>query len=145
MSVRYLPRSLRYHEAGFTLLELIIATVILSALAMIAIPTLTAVRQKAYLAAATAETRHVVMAIEQFSVINGRLPYALSDLRSVGYSEGPNVKVCWFEYWPATPRTDAHIWVQTRHLRGPPIVVSVKHPIESIRQIEGGADPSCRW
>ncbi len=68
------------NRSGFTLIEVIIATVIIGLLAAIALPKFAGTKEKAYDATAVADLRHLVEASEAYFADNLQYPTALADL-----------------------------------------------------------------
>lgn len=91
-------RLLRGARPGFTLVELMIVTAILSILAMIAVPQITKARQRAMMTAARMDMREALRAIEMYRILNhGALPQNLQQMESVEYHESDQNVVCRFE------------------------------------------------
>ncbi len=65
---------------GFTLIEVLIATVIIAILAAIALPKISGTKEKAYDATAVADLRHLIEASEAYFADNLEYPTALADL-----------------------------------------------------------------
>lgn len=112
---------------GFTLIELLIATVILAILAMIVARPLGKARERAMTAAAQMQVRNLVSVIDQYEIVTGRLPRALSELTSSGYEDSGEIEVCWFEYSPGG-EAGPYVLIEARHRRGMS-VVQTRHPI----------------
>ncbi len=62
-------------QKGFTLIELLMVVAIIGVLAAIAIPAMSAYRQKAQVAAARTECREIYNAFVSFNLENGMYPY----------------------------------------------------------------------
>ena len=76
---------------GFTLIELMIVTVIVGLLAGLALPEFDAVRQRAYNAAALADLNNANKEIERFFNENFRYPGDDDELIAEGYAHTPGV------------------------------------------------------
>ncbi len=98
---------------GFTLIELIIVTVIVGLLAGLAIPEFDGVRQRAYNTAALADLSNANKEIERFFNENYRYPVDDNELIAAGYSHTPGVSFTTFAIRdagnPATTRVHMHI------------------------------------
>ncbi len=68
------------NRSGFTLIEVLIVTVIISILAAIAIPKFAGTKEKAYDATAVADLRHLVEASEAYFADHLHYPHELEDL-----------------------------------------------------------------
>ena len=98
---------------GFTLIELMIVTVIVGLLAGLALPEFDAVRPRAYNAAALADLSNANKEIERFFNENFRYPADDDELIAEGYSHTPGVSFTTFSIRdasnPATTRVHMHI------------------------------------
>ncbi len=88
---------------GFTLIEVLIATVIIAILAAIVLPKISGTKEKAYDATAVADLRHLIEASEAYFADHLQYPTALADLTDWVPSNG--VVVTTFE----GNVTDVHI------------------------------------
>ena len=98
---------------GFTLIELMMVTVIVGLLAGLALPQFDGVRQKAYNAAALADLNNANKEIERFFNDNYRYPADGDELIAAGYSHTPGVAFTTFSIRdagnPETIRVHMHI------------------------------------
>ncbi len=98
---------------GFTLIELMMVTVIVGLLAGLALPEFDAVRQRAYNAAALADLNNANKEIERFFNENYRYPADDDELIAEGYSHTPGVSFTRFHIRdassPETTRVHMHI------------------------------------
>lgn len=98
---------------GFTLIELMIVTVIIGLLATIAIPQFDDVRQRAYNTAALADLNHANKEIERFYNDNYRYPADEDELIAAGYAHSTGVEFTIFQIRdasdPETTRVHMHI------------------------------------
>ena len=98
---------------GFTLIELIIVTVIVGLLAGLAIPEFDGVRQRAYNTAALADLSNANKEIERFFNEHFRYPADDDELIAEGYSHTPGVSFTRFHIRdasdPETTRVHMHI------------------------------------
>ena len=94
---------MRRTRQGFTLIELLIVVVIIGILAAIAIPKLSATKQKAYVTAAVADLRNLVTAEESFFADSSKYTSTASQLK---YQTSTNVLsptiVTGAGFWTAT-------------------------------------------
>lgn len=118
---------------GFTLVELMIVTAILSMLAMLAVPQIMKAREKAMVAAARTDLRRALQAIEMFRVLNhGAMPDSVQQLEAVDFHESSEHIVCRFEKVAAAGIIPEHVIVQIRH-RGTTHGVTSEYPIWEAR------------
>ncbi len=99
--------------AGFTLIELMIVTVVIALLAAIAIPQFDDVRQRAYNTAALADLNNANKEIERFFNENYRYPADENELMAEGYANTAGVAFTTFSIRdagnPQTMRVHMHI------------------------------------
>jgi general secretion pathway protein G len=69
----------RTRQAGFTLIEILIAFAILGLIASLAVPAYTRYVERARVAQAVADLRQIEMGVERFHTQNGRLPDSLAE------------------------------------------------------------------
>lgn len=116
-------------RSGFTLMELLVTTVILAILAMIVARPLSRARDNAMTAAAQLHVRNVINYVEQHEAVTGRLPRRLRDLEPYGYAgDTRDVVICWFEYSGGSAATGDYVLIEGRHRRGEH-VVQTRHPL----------------
>ena len=105
---------------GFTLVELMLVTLLLGVLATIAAESFSALKQRSMTAATRAELRNVMTAVERYRTVTGLLPSDLDDLVNGGFHRpSANVNYCTFERDdgpPADVRLEAAHRGSTRHL-----------------------------
>ena len=98
---------------GFTLIELMIVTVIIALLAAIAIPQFDGIRQRAYNTGALADLNNANKEIERFFNEHYRYPADDGELIAEGYSHSPGVAFTTFAIRdagnPQTMRVHMHI------------------------------------
>ena len=105
----------RRAERGFTLIELMIVTVIVGLLAGMAVPQFDQVRQRAFDAAAMADLRNAMSAIEQYFNENYAYPTSEDDLYAAGYSHTPGVSFTTFSIRDANDPDKARIHIHIEH------------------------------
>jgi prepilin-type N-terminal cleavage/methylation domain-containing protein len=90
-------RQRRRALSGFTLVELLLVTVIVGLLASISAPFVQAARDKTFVTAAMADLRNLEGAIEAYVTMESRRPTSLADLTDNDYYTNTNdVSVCLF-------------------------------------------------
>lgn len=103
----------QWGHCGFTLIELMIVTVIVALLAGLAVPEFDAVRQRAFNTAALADLNNANKEIERFFNDHFRYPANDDELIAEGYSHSPGVSFTRFHIRdatkPATTRVHMHI------------------------------------
>ena len=112
---------MKHARSGFTLIELLIVVVIIGILAAIAIPKFGAVRERAYLAAATADLKN--LANLQDVYYNDHYTYT-SDLTSLGMTSTQGITI-------TVPEADNTGWSAT--------AIHAGLPSESCAIYHGGA------
>jgi prepilin-type N-terminal cleavage/methylation domain-containing protein len=105
----------RCARPGFTLLELIIVTALLSLLALIAAGPVMRARERAMVAAARAEIAQLTRSVAHFEAVNARLPQSLADLDGADLYEQAKVEICRFELTSAAGSEPAHLIIEARH------------------------------
>ena len=100
---------------GFTLIELMIVTVIIGLLAGIAIPQFDGVRQKAYNASALADLNNASKEIERFYNDFYRYPADDNELIAEGYSHTPGVAFTTFDIRDAGDPDLARVHMHIEH------------------------------
>ena len=103
----------RLQSGGFTLIELMVVTVVVALLAGLAVPEFDGMRQKAFNAAALADLHNANKEIERFFNDNFRYPANDDELIAAEYSHSPGVSFTRFHIRdaskPATTRVHMHI------------------------------------
>jgi prepilin-type N-terminal cleavage/methylation domain-containing protein len=85
-------------QSGFTLLELMVVTLILAILAILAAGPFMRAREKAMMVAAKGELRNALRSVEMYSALYNTLPRRLTDMNRVDYREGPQVIYCTWQH-----------------------------------------------
>ena len=109
---------------GFTLLEMMVVTVIIAILAMIAAIPLRQVRERAMLSAVKQELHQAVDAIAMYEATHAKLPTTIIQLDSMGWSESGGVVLCRFSY---VAGTTPYVRIDARH-RGMKRGVQTRYP-----------------
>ena len=94
-------------RSGFTLIELLIVVVIIGILALIAVPTYSNTREKAFDAAAVSDLRNVIVAAEAYYADNLTYPSNIADM---DFSPSPGVTFTRFKLETKLGRTREHRW-----------------------------------
>ncbi len=100
---------------GFTLIELMIVTVIIGLLAAIAIPQFDGIRQRAYNAAALADLNNATKEIERFFNDNYRYPVDDNELIAAGYTHSTGVSFTTFSIRDAGDPELARVHMHIEH------------------------------
>ena len=125
-------RPLRH--SGFTLIELIIVTVIIGLLAAIAIPQFNGVREKAFNATALSDLSNASKEIERFFNDFLRYPDDENELVAEGYMMSPGISFTTFSVRNAgLPDADVHMHIEHA---GSPNYYHAAYP---------GEGPELRW
>jgi prepilin-type N-terminal cleavage/methylation domain-containing protein len=115
-------------RGGFTLLELLLVTVILSLLAVIVAGPVGRARERAMHAAAKSDLAQAIRAVEFYRGLNqGRLPATVADLAAVDYTPAPQIQVCRFVRTDAAVPAERYVTIDMRH-RGSPRGVTTVYP-----------------
>ena len=132
--------SMRNRE-GFTLLELMVVTIIIGVLASLALAAFGGVREKAMVGAARAEVRNLLTAAEAYRSVNGLLPASLDDLLASGlHVSSENIDYCDFTRVDGPP---ADLRVEAAH-RGSTIHLVAQYPSWGVEMKEGQYASDCR-
>ena len=102
-------------ERAFTLIELLIVTVIIGLLATIAIPQFDAVRQRAYNSAALSDLKSASLAIEEYLADNFALPDETESIDS-GFAFTPGVSFRTFSIRDASDPDKMRIHMHIEHV-----------------------------
>ncbi|HUG39583.1 MAG TPA: type II secretion system protein [Longimicrobiales bacterium] len=98
---------------GFTLLELMLVTVIIGVLATVMVAAYTGLKERGKLAVTRSELRNVMTAAEAYRSVTGTLPVSLDELVDGGFHrQSPNIHYCVFERQPGPP---ADLRVEAAH------------------------------
>jgi type IV pilus assembly protein PilA len=108
MSARLLQRRVN-EEEGFTLVELLVVTLVIAILAAIAIPVFYGQRSKAYDAAIKSDLRNAATADEAYLTDTGGYATSVADLQSEGFKPS-SAKEYWNQLVALTVQTDGTKW-----------------------------------
>ena len=122
-------------HSGFTLIELMIVTVIIGLLASIALPQFGNVRIKAYNATALADLNNASKEIERFFNDFLRYPADENELIAEGYTQSPGISFTTFSVRDAG-LPDARVHMHIEHVASP----NYYHT-----EYPGGGPPELRW
>ena len=109
------PRAQR--RDGFTLLELLLVTVVLGVLASISAPYFSAARERAIETQMRADMRNVMQGVESYILLNGgQFPTSLEELVDGStYVQTPEVEACMFLAIPPSPLREGYVIAMTAH------------------------------
>lgn len=125
-------------EGGFTLVELMIVTVILGIVAAIAAEAYTGIRRQAAAATVQADARKVPSAMEVHLAEHGDLPADLPALEAAGFGSSEGVCVSGYE----VRQGDGTVTVTLRH-RDYGVAYRFSHPGDAAPEPVDDADGSC--
>lgn len=122
---------------GFTLVELLLVTVVLGILASIVSPYFMRARDQAYAAQIQADVRHLVEGVEAYlSMHDGAFPTSLEELEGGStYVHTSEVQYCLFVSVPRSPGREPYILAQAGH-PATTTKVFILYPIWRGRMIE---------
>ena len=129
------------NRPGFTLMELMIVTVVVGILASIAAASYSGLRERSKVAATRAELRNLLNAAETYRSVHGLLPETLDVLVAGGYhASSHNVDYCDFTRDPGPPED---LRIEAAH-RGSNVHLVAQYPSAGVDMTEGvyGADCS---
>lgn len=129
------------NRGGFTLLELMIVTVIIGVLASVAVASYAGLRERSKIAATRAELRNLLNAAETYRSITGLLPETLDILVNGGYhASSGNIDYCEFSRDPGPPED---LRIEAAH-KGSNVHLVAQYPSAGVNMTEGvyGADCS---
>ena len=128
------------NRKGFTLLELMVITVIVGILATIALGAFTSVRERGMTAAARTEIRNAINAAEIYYTVNGVYPASMADLVNAGiYSQSSSVDYCVFQLQAGPP---PDLLLEVAH-RGSNVHLSARYPSAGVNIQETTAAADC--
>ncbi len=112
-----LPGRVRPGDRGFTLIELILVTVVLGLLAAIVSPYFGRARDRAYLAQMQVDARHLMEGVETYASLNdGAVPTSIEDLEEGStYTPTSEVEYCVFVAVPGAPGRDPYVIAMAGH------------------------------
>lgn len=106
---------MRQTDRGFTLIELMIVTVIVGLLAGMAVPQFDKVRQKAYNSAALADLHNAMDEIERYYNEHYEYPGDEDDLYDQGYGHSPGVSFIKFSIRDASNPNKTRVHMHIAH------------------------------
>lgn len=116
-------------RSGFTLIELMIATVLIALLAAIALPRISATKQRAYDAAALSDLNQLVALSEAYFADRLEYPTSLDDLTD--YSPSSGIEVTRFERETTDGVLVVHIHLSHQSSK---YYFHVEYPVEPIEK-----------
>ncbi|MBI4513531.1 MAG: prepilin-type N-terminal cleavage/methylation domain-containing protein [Gemmatimonadetes bacterium] len=121
-------------RSGFTLIELMIVTLIIGILALVAAQGLGRARERSMVSTTKAELRNAMTAIEDYVTEKMQWPKSVADLEAGAYQKSPNVDYCEFRY--VADRDEPYVKLKAMH-RGSKTLVETRYPIWGGRMDEG--------
>jgi prepilin-type N-terminal cleavage/methylation domain-containing protein len=100
---------------GFTLLELLIVTAILSILAVLAVGPVMKARERAMVTAARVEINQAIRGLEYYTAVHATLPASLAELATTGFSHSRDIEFCRFEKVEGATRNEDYVIMEARH------------------------------
>lgn len=128
------------NREGFTLLELMLVTVIIGVLASLAVASYGGLRERAKLAAVRTELRNALTASELYRSVHGVLPESMDALLAAGFHRRSEyVDYCVFSRDPGPPE-DLHL--EAAH-RGSSTHLVAHYPSQGVEMQETTAASDC--
>lgn len=128
------------NRGGFTLLELMIVTVIIGVLASVAVASYAGLRERSKIAATRAELRNLLNAAETYRSITGLLPETLDILVNGGYhASSANIDYCDFSRDPGPPED---LRIEAAH-KGSNVHLVAQYPSAGVDMTEGVYAADC--
>ncbi|GMR13649.1 MAG: hypothetical protein BMS9Abin29_1861 [Gemmatimonadota bacterium] len=121
-------------RAGFTLIELMIVTVIIGLLAGLAVPRFDEVRTKAFNRTVLSDIRTTIVEIERFSITNYAFPSDLDALFAAGLTLSPGVSFTKFTVTDPGNLTIAQVHAHIEHV-GSPNYYHFKYPDDELAEL----------
>jgi prepilin-type N-terminal cleavage/methylation domain-containing protein len=117
------------NREGFTLIELMVVTLIIGLLAAIAQSAYSGLRERSMTSAAQVELRNVMTAAERYRAVTGQYPAAMTDLVSGGFhTQSTNIGFCQFQLQPGPPQD---LLLEAAHL-GSTIHLVAQYPSQGV-------------
>ena len=122
---------------GFSLIELLLVTVIVGITAIIVSPYFGRARERAYLDQMQADSRHLMDGVETYLSLNdGSFPTSIADLEArSSFTHTTDVQYCLFISVPRTPARDPYLIVMAGHA-GTTTKVFIAYPLWGSRIID---------
>lgn len=121
---------------GFTLVELMLVTVIIGLIASISAPFVQTARDRAFVTAAKSDLRNIQTAIETYIALENKWPLSIADLTEKGYfTSTEDVAVCHFLPIPPFTWRPASVLLMLAH-EGSATMVYTLYPIYNGKIIE---------
>lgn len=128
------------NREGFTLLELMIITMIIGVLATVMMGTYSGMRERAMTTVTRAELRNLMTAAESYRAVTGMLPASLDELVDGGFHRhSQNINYCVFDRLPGPP---ADLRVEAAH-RGSNVHLVAQYPSWGTMTEETVGDTDC--
>lgn len=129
------------NREGFTLIELMVVTIVIGVLATMSIASFSGLREKSMIEATRVEIRTVITSAERYRAVHGLLPVSLDQLVDAGFHQkSRNIDYCTFTQ-DAGPPLD--LVIEAAH-RGSPIHLRARYPSAGVtmQRINEAADCS---
>lgn len=114
-------------RAGFTVIELMIVTVVIAILALLVAGPLTKAREGAMDAASRVELRRAMDAVEMSTAVHGALPSSVTALTAHGFRPGKDVAWCMFQRVEPGDGSGSYVAMEVQHV-GSPTRVRARYP-----------------
>ena len=128
------------NREGFTLMELMLVTIIIGVLASVAVASYSGLRSKSMVAATRLEMRNLLTAAEAYRAVTGLLPSTLADLENGGFhSSSQNIEYCDFTLTAGPP---SELRIEAAH-RGSNVHLVAQYPSLGVNLQEGVYAADC--
>lgn len=114
-----------HNREGYTLIELMVVTVIIGVLATMSIASFSGLREKSMIEATRVEIRTVITSAERYRAVHGLLPTSLEELVDAGFHQrSRNIDYCNFTRDDGPP---VDLVIEAAH-KGSPVHLVARYP-----------------